>query len=62
MKAGVFYQSFSTLYADPRIGIMVAFVLPKSDMPVIIPLSLLDVDPSHPLADAILRYQQSRVG
>jgi hypothetical protein len=62
MKAGVFYQSFSTLYADPRIGIMVAFVLPKSDLPVIIPLSLLDVDPSHPLADAILRYQQSRVG
>jgi hypothetical protein len=50
------------LYADPRIGIMVAFVLPKSDLPVIIPLSLLDVDPSHPLADAILRYQQSRVG
>lgn len=59
MKAGVFYEAFSTLYADPRIGILVAFVLPRSETPIIIPLSLLDVDPAHPLADAIVRYQQS---
>jgi hypothetical protein len=61
MKAGMFYESFSTLYADPRIGIMVVFMLPRSNSPVIIPLSLLEVDASHPLADAITRYQQSRV-
>lgn len=60
MKAGKFYDAFSTLYADPRIGIMVAFVLPRNDMPVIIPLTMLQVDASHPLADAIVRYQESR--
>ncbi len=60
MKAGKFYEAFSTLYADPRIGIMVAFVLPRNDMPVIIPLTMLQVDASHPLADAIVRYQESR--
>lgn len=60
MKAGVFYEAFTSMYADQRVGILVAFVLPKSETPVVIPLTLLDVDPSHPLADAIVRYQQSR--
>jgi hypothetical protein len=60
MKAGVFYESFTSMYADPHIGIMVVFVLPKNDMPIVIPMAMLNVDPSHPLADAIQRYQQSR--
>lgn len=60
MKAGVFYESFTTMYADPRVGILICFLLPKSETPVVIPLTYLDVDLSHPLADAITRYQQSR--
>jgi hypothetical protein len=60
MKAGVFYETFTSMYSDPRVGILICFVLPKSETPIVIPLTFLDVDPSHPLADAITRYQQSR--
>ena len=60
MKPGMYYDSFTSMYADPRVGILVAFVLPKNETPVVIPLTFLEVDDSHPLADAITRYQQSR--
>ncbi len=60
MQPGVLYESFASIYADRHLGILICFVLPRTDIPVVIPLTFLDVDPSHPLADAITRYQQSR--
>jgi hypothetical protein len=61
VKAGAYCEPIGAFYPAQEVGITVGFVFGKSPEPLLIPITELQVDPDHPLADAIQRYQARRL-